>query len=1233
MAEPFLFTTGRWYNKAREDGGFAKAPAYREGFTYDDFDYGTDTPEHFAPAGAPLQQSLICSPSAAFLAIDVDYPDSLAGSATGAHVSWADAISVRGSHFHVGVDMRGAAADSWPAQGRTAWGDVKAAGFIPVPGCTHYSGELYAPAPDWPSRVVKATPELLAALRRDRDDHAAARLAAARARLGISGGSRLPDGALMYSSGYVSGTWGDLPDGALAHDDELKDLVWDMHVEYGVEEDKVRTEWQRLAGALGSAWTDRDFARHWHRVPARRAERLEQDDALRFAEDFGLVMDRPPLEAAREDQQRAYEERAAAPAGFGPPTPPQPDGIYEDDSDGISWFHVYLGASREAPLFDGGAPTDAGNAVAVLYRARNALRHDEEADTWLKRVAGRWVQDADAAREAVTALAAKLPEGSADPLHDPRYEHLDADADAGAIAALKRNAQNRGRYETSSVVNSIASMMKNIARARSEPWMTVRDSTVDADPEILWAGGVPWDLKASRFGPARSLRTDRNTPHSHSAACVPDAATATPMWDALLDAVWPPRPLADGQLDRSMQHWAVLVLSAGVTGYPKKVVPLLRGGTDRGKSTVIDAIANALGTYFRPLNEKILESGASTHDTVLMELKGTRLTFLDEGIQRGKVATARLKRLVGGSSITANRMRQDPVTFRPTHTLAITLNPEEEFSFDDPAVDSRLRLLPCEGDPARVVAVARQFDYFHSPDWVRERPGVLAKLMSAAAYMLADTHALDKDHAPAAVTMAEQDAKNRDDEVLRWFLEATEDCPAGYPSRELYLHFKDWAGATKNDRSPVTSETKWGRRMNELVPDDHPDQKPLTTPKNSRLRRRQPVRPGSGGFGPVYGTPTVEQWMGEGSRPQPRMPDPVDNLRYPPNTPSQPADPPANPPESVTSGFSSSSVGSVGTDTYHPSIPRENYTPRVISTERTGGNPPGSEPTGTAVLDPEPAASKKDNRSENGENAQNGQNPDSPPVAKTPRTRLTPEQKAEREAARKAKLAEQRLEARTAKIAELGGPLVQLPAIVLRDQSVLPCDPGTARQWLEPCLGELSVDVEHSGYPRMHKDYRLRLAQLGNEFSAVVFDPGDPEQAAVIRWALANAAVLHAHSALADLIPLEAAGLCEASVWDRMHDTVNLAKLTDPALTDSDEAALKPLAKALLGADYALSWRCDELRKAIFAAGDWISDLEADTKPERSGWLNIPVCEGFVRYAASDVMDCSAVARVLQERV
>lgn len=1224
MAEPFRFTTGRWFN--RYDAGTqktAKAPAYTGGFAYEDFAYGGDYPETFTP-DAPVQASLICAPQTHLIVIDVDEPGLFGASRAGQLVSWADAISTRGSHFHIGVDMR-PLPGTWVTQGRTAWGDVKSNGFVAAPGSVHFTGELYAPAPDWPSKLVAATPELVAALEADKLALAEAK----RRAWGLGTGSLRADGAYVYSSGYVRGDWKLIPDGGLCHDDELKDLLWDMGVEYGLPEEECRAEWERLAGALGTPWTERDFRRHWQRVPARRLDREEEQEGWQRA--FGLERPADPVTALALEQQQAYEDSRQGPSGFGPPTPPQPDGPCESEDDGIAWFHWYLGTG----IFDGGTPTDAGNAEAVLHRARYALRHDDEAGTWLKRVAGRWVQDDDAAKEAVTALGWLLPEGSADPLKDPRWEHLDPEADVWEIIALRRHAKNKERFATSSVVNGIAAMMKNIARARREPWMTVRDSAIDAEPEILWAGGVPWDLKASLLGPVRAARVDRSEPHLHSANCWPDASVDTPLWDELLDAVWPPKILANGTEDRSMQEWAVLVLSAGVTGYPKKALPLLKGGTDRGKSTVIDAIADLLGTYFRPLNSKILDAGASTHDTVLMELKGCRLTFLDEGIQRGKVATARLKRLVGGSSITANRMRQDPVTFRPSHTLAITLNPEENFSFEDPAIDSRIRMLPCVGDPAQVIAVAKKFNYYSSPEWRRERPGVLAKLMAAASVILNDPHALDKDRAPAAVKMAEQMAKDEEDDVLRWFLEATEDCPEGYESRPLYLDFKAWTEATRTDRTPVASETKWGRRMNELIPEDAPDGKPLKTYRNSRMRRRRPMTPGQPGPG-GFGSSPVARFMspqgGGDARPWSTGYDQGSSRSDPGSQPTGPADPPGNPPEALTRSVSLLLECSDSTDSTNQKEEEEKtLSDPLTPTEAPPGNGTGETLRVSGL--PEPGSGlpggSKDDPDENGESPLVRKNPSTPPSPENPRKRISPEERQERDAARKAAKAAERDEARTAKIAELGGRRVPLPAVVLRDQTILEVDAGTASQWLTG-MTELSVDVEHTGYPIGHPDYALRLVQLGNEGSAVVFDPHDPAQAAVIRDVIAAATVLHAHSAHADLTPLAHAGLGDReAMWAKMTDTVHLAKLADPDMTESDEAALKPLARSLLGEDYALSWRCDELRREIFRVGGWLTETEFMTPVERSGWAQIPVCESFVRYSASDVLDCAAVARVL----
>jgi hypothetical protein len=153
--------------------------------------------------------------------------------------------------------------------------------------------------------------------------------------------------------------------------------------------------------------------------------------------------------------------------------------------------------------------------------------------------------------------------------------------------------------------------------------------------------------------------------------------------------------------------------------------------------------------------------------------------------------------------------------------------------------------------------------------------------------------------------------------------------------------------------------------------------------------------------------------------------------------------------------------------------------------------------------------------------------------------------------------------------------------------------------------------------------------QLGNEHFAVDLDPHDPEQADVIRRHLAAAGVLHAHSATADLIPLAHAGLAdEDELWAKMIDTAILAKLADPSSTDNN-ADLKNLSRSVLG-DAALSPRTDEARKVLFKAGGWLTDTEVTTPLERSGWAQVdPRSSTMVRYAASDVLDDSAIAHRL----
>jgi P4 family phage/plasmid primase-like protien len=178
---------------------------------------------------------------------------------------------------------------------------------------------------------------------------------------------------------------------------------------------------------------------------------------------------------------------------------------------------------------------------------------------------------------------------------------------------------------------------------------------------------------------------------------------------------------------------------------------------------------------------------------------------------------------------------------------------------------------------------------------------------------------------------------------------------------------------------------------------------------------------------------------------------------------------------------------------------------------------------------------------------------------------------------------------------------------------------------------DLTVDVETTGYPIGHEHYALKTVQLGTAELAIVLDPDDPAQRAVIMEALDQAERLRAHSATADLVPLDHAGLLPMGAeeaWSKMHDTVIPAKLADPQSTGSDPA-LKQLAAHVLG-DESVSPAADEARAAAFKAGKWLTEVKATTPVAKSGWAQIPASsETMLRYAASDVLDTALLAQRL----
>lgn len=898
-----------------------------------------------------------------------------------------------------------------------------------------------------------------------------------------------------------------------------------------------------LGGYVGCHYLDEDVARK------RLAEGISEawnappnDDDLKWVQqglDDGTCR---PFHVYTEEQARQYSDAARAVAGQSEAPPAGPAPLPEPP-----WsVFAALGGEPFDPAGDG---SDQGLAEALALRMLPALRLASDSGTWIKRERDAWVERSEDLSEWVVAVVAKLmPLGQAP-----------VPKDLGERTELHWQAVRRALFLSSAGAGKIARKLRAVVR--DDHPASLKSSTLDANPEVLWAGGVPWDLRASAELPTPARWIDPGTPHLRTALCAPDPTNGTPRWDAFLSAVWP---------DPEVRAWALRVLSIALTGYADAALPILYGPERSGKTSLVEMLVEVLGSYAHAASPKLLSSQDMSHPEIVYDLKGRRLSFIDEGPRRGHDATERLKQITGGGSLTGRAMRANSVTFKPSHTLVMTTNPEPHMT--DPALRARIRLIPCDATesnvrPARLALLGTALR--------EEAPGILATLLRETAGYLADRDSASNAAAPEAVRRLAQTLAEDQDPVREWVENRTVPADPGTASRALYVAFAQWHQDNPLYRKTVIpSVTSFGRSLSELgYPSQHTRNgalRPLSvmgwtdgampTPPTpaSFLGRSAPVAEGVTGSvtgsGQVSGQPVTEQ-----------------------NSSSTPI-------------FTGSVIGVTSYNTTHQQ--QNTHTP-IKNTEEPGTTRHTPNPSQTPLAD----------------------------VAK----RATSAKISKAEA--KAQL---KKEQREASIRAASGEVLALPAVVDRAGTVLPVTVDQAIAIVVRAVDRsdsLTVDVETTGYPVGHHDYALRSVQLGDDIAAVVLHP--VEHADTIRDLLALAPALHAHSATADLVPLAHAGLIDAeSGWARMHDTVIPAKLADPASTGSDPG-LKKLAGVALG-DRSVAPVADAGRSALFEAGRWLTETKVDTPVARSGWAQVQTgSTTMLRYAAADVLDTAALAQTL----
>jgi putative DNA primase/helicase len=135
-----------------------------------------------------------------------------------------------------------------------------------------------------------------------------------------------------------------------------------------------------------------------------------------------------------------------------------------------------------------------------------------------------------------------------------------------------------------------------------------------------------------------------------------------------------------------------------LTGVIREHVFVINHGQGRnGKGVFQRMLTECIGLDYcqaAPAELFMTKGQGDAHPTEKMVLFGKRLVFVSETEEGKALNVALVKQLSGGDPITARKMRQDFVTFDPTHHILLATNGKPRIKDTGHAIWARIRLIP-----------------------------------------------------------------------------------------------------------------------------------------------------------------------------------------------------------------------------------------------------------------------------------------------------------------------------------------------------------------------------------------------------------------------------------------------------------------------------------------------------------------------------------------------------------
>ena len=266
----------------------------------------------------------------------------------------------------------------------------------------------------------------------------------------------------------------------------------------------------------------------------------------------------------------------------------------------------------------------------------------------------------------------------------------------GGITANDVRA-SKARYEKWRRFAELSGNNKNaesaIRAVSSRPRVSIDLNELDSNPYLMGVKNGVMELDGENVRIRKARATDYITLNTGVPWEKPSEFAAG-LWRNYLSTFLP-----DPELQRAVQ---IILGHCLVGGNPEKVLVVLKGGTNTGKSTMIAVIEAALGEYAGSINPTVFQS--HKFNSTLVGALPKRMVMCSEFEESDNLSAAMIKRITGGNDVITQEVKfsNAVVSGVPQFVAILPTNETPAIEGNDEALKNRLLVIPFNVTPSKI---------------------------------------------------------------------------------------------------------------------------------------------------------------------------------------------------------------------------------------------------------------------------------------------------------------------------------------------------------------------------------------------------------------------------------------------------------------------------------------------------------------------------------------------------